>query len=274
MNVKTYLDQFGVLGVDEYMNSDNMCTMLYNLLLHKFRLIYSEEEYEYVLEYQNRVYNLVENLRELTSVTLPVVFDYLENINVYLIDIIIMMWCMPKNDSMSKRSYNKKYMNCIAKYNSKMVKNINHKSVKNFCFDTLSKSNYVPIHCIDYLWFYMDTLTVEFEFYNTDNAHYLGITHPVVEATKDETAKIEPASIILGLNLEYLFEMKLGEVEDSARGTFKNLVKVLVSDSSILKKLLNIPTGQNLRNQLIKLSDTQSDLGTLPKEVVDMLQIV
>lgn len=229
--VDDYINQFHVLGKDELLNCDNIVIIFYGVILNKFRTTLNETEYFYFKEYQERVFNLVEDLREKNAATLDLVLTYLGKINVYLADIIIMLWCLPRTDEfLSRKIYNNRYRANIEKYNKHLVKNINNQIVRNFCIETITKTNNVPVHCIDILWRYMDTLSIEFDYYNINSSGYIGFTMP---QQKNGYTRI-------GLDLEYILEMGLGKIvyDDDPKGSFASLIKKFVSDPEIISQAI------------------------------------
>lgn len=249
MDIKQYIKQFNIIGNDSDLNYNILSQLLYSAILNKFKIIINEEEYKYFKEYQERIFDLIENLRELSTATIPIVLDYLEKINHYLPDIIIMLWCLPRTDNyLSKRIYNNHYKQNIIKYNYKIIKNINNEVIKNFCIETLTKTNNVPVHCIDYIWYYMNAISLEFSFYNTESCTYIGFTMP---------DSIDDDYINFGFNMEYMLEMGLGKVtydnDPSSKGSFRNLLKKFIIEPELVKKMLTIPTNHNYRKQLINI---------------------
>ncbi len=271
----TYIKQFNVLGMDDYMNCEGTSHIMYAAILNKFKITMTDEEYEYFKEYQERVFDLVENLRELDVLNISLVFDYLDKKNPYLVDIIIMMWCMPRIDNfLSKRFYNKRYKDNILKYNHKIIDIIDQNVIKKFCIETLSKTNNVPIHCIDYIWFYMNTIGIEFSFYNTDNNAYIGFTMPEDKEDYDGKAYID-----LGLHLEYMLEMNLGQVvypnDPGQKGSLRNFIKNIVFNSEIVEKILTGKTGQNFRLQMQTiLNNPIKYFGEVPEMLDDLIKII
>ena len=284
MDIKTYINQFSVLGKDD-INCDNLSQMLYSALLNKFRVEFTKEEYGYFKEYQERVFNLVENLREMNSATISLVFDYISKINNYLVDIIIMLWCLPRSDNLlSKRIYNVCYKENIQKYNEKLIKNICHKVMENFCIETLTKTNYVPIHCIDYIWFYMNTISMEFTFYNSESSKYIGFIMPENNEhnkhNKHNKHNENDEYIKFEFNMEYMLDLGLGQViydNDPVRKcSFRFFLKNIMIDINVVKKLLTGKTASNLKKQLLNISKNPSkyfgdNFFCFPKEIVDEL---
>lgn len=272
MDAKLYIDQFNVLGTTGEINCENLSKILYMAILNKFKVTFSEEEYYYFKEYQERVFDLIDNLRELSSTTIPIVFEYLDKNNYYLLDIIILQWCLPRTDTyLSKKIYNATYKKNIQKYNFKLIENINHYTVRNFCVDTLIKTNNVPIHCIDYLWYYMNDLTLELSFYNSECNSYIGL------AILDD----EDNSIEFGFNMEFLLDMGLGQImydnDPLAKQSFRKFLEIFVIDIDVVKKMLTIPTKNNYKKQLINISLNPSRyfgqaLKTLPSSILKELE--
>lgn len=269
IDVKTYINQFNIIDNEEadllycekfntkdtkLLHCENLSKLLYSAILNKFRITISEDDYQYFKEYQERMFDLVENLRELTSATIPMVFDYLTEINPYLPDIIIMLWCLPRTDQyLSKKIYNNKYKQNIQKYNIKIIKNIENGVIKNFCIETLTKTNSVPVHCIDYLWLYMNGLSFDFSFYNQEGAQYIGFEIP--ESDENNKNKDEDETFInFGFNMEYMLEMGLGQVvyrsDPLAKGSFRNFLKNIIFDANVVKNLLSSQSTNNLKTQL------------------------
>lgn len=249
INIEEYVDQFYILEKSD-LNSDILIQMLYSAILNRFKITFQEEEYNIFREYQERIFNLIENLRELDVSVIASVLIYLDKKNHCLPDIIIMMWSMPRIDSfLSKKIYNNHYKDNIAKYNSKIIELIEIDVVKNFCIESLTKTNYVPIHCIDFLWYYMNGVSYDFVFYNLESAAYIGIT------VADDMTE-------LGLNMEYLLEMGLGKVvyKNDPKGSFRNFLKSFFTDVELIKKIIKSTTGHNFYKQLVNINKNIKNL--------------
>ena len=247
MDPETYVAQFNIIGNYGDIHCENLSHMLYSTILNKFKVTMTKEEYGYFKEFQERIFDLVENLRELDGVMIVSTLEYLHKTNVYLVDIVIMLWSLPRTDNyLSKRIYNRIYKEYIQKFNHKMVDLIHHETVRNFCIETLTKTNNVPVHCIDYLWFYMVKMSMEFTFYNSENGHYIGFI------TSDDEY------IEMGLNMEYLLGMGLGQVtypDDPAnKGSFRNFLKNIITNPDAVRQLLLCKSKDNFRTQLINIS--------------------
>lgn len=195
MDIKTYIDQFLVLS-DEALSQK-----LYSLILNRFRVTISKDDYTAVKTYQDNISVLIEDLRENDTNFIEKVLEYLDQVNPYVADIIILLWVVPSSELISKRIYQRTYAKLIQKYNSKLTDLVTHNVIKNFCVETLSKTNYVPVHCIDLLWFYMSNMSLELSLYNFESGAYIGFTMQ------------DSNSIIFGLSLEYIQKMGLGNIK-------------------------------------------------------------
>lgn len=264
-DIDNYVKQFHVIGVDEYINCNSICIMLYNALISKFKITFTKDEYPYFKEYQERIFDLVENMRQLDNSIIHNILSFLEIENHYLVDIIIMSWCLPRSDTyLSQNRYKLKYKDNIIKFQSKLIHNITQSYMQKFCLDFLSKSNNLPIHCIDYIWYYMNALTIEFEFYNNQSANYIGIN-----LHNDRT-------ITLGLNLEYILFMGLGNFEYSNKGSFKKFFIEFIQNDIIVSKTLESNSGCNFFTQLKKISQNLdfyfgNDLLKLPPSILQKI---
>ncbi len=61
-----YLNQFGVIGPDETLNTDNLSQILFSAYLNHFNKAIDNKEQTYIHGYHERIFNFVENLREHT----------------------------------------------------------------------------------------------------------------------------------------------------------------------------------------------------------------
>lgn len=274
-NVISYIEQFGILNLDldtscdNNLKCDHLSHQLYSNILNKFNITIDKSDYDDFVEYQERVYNLIENMRELDNEIIATILIYVNNLNPYLADIIIMSWCLPRaNKYLSKRIYNEQYKKNIVLYNKKLIDNIENTVIKNFCIETLTKTNCVPVHCIDYLWYYMNCITLDLEFYNLDFGTYIGFEIP--ESPGDYTK--------MYLNIEYVLFIGLGKIvyqnDVLKKGSFRNFIKLFITDINIVKKLLEY--NKNYRTQIINIcknptkyfEDTVIDI---PSEIIQIV---
>lgn len=267
MDPESYIAQFYVIGKDEVLNCDGLIHILYAAILNKFKVDMTKEEYFYFKEYQERVFDLVENLREQDIDTISLILEYLYKINAYLADIIIMLWCLPRSDQyLSRQIYHSVYYQNIEKYNTKITNLIEHNAIKCFCLETLSKTINVPVHCIDYLWYYMNALSLEFSFFNTNSGDYISFVMP--EHGHDEKNEY----IDFGFNMEYMLRLGLGRISYSNDPLNKmplyQFLKYFVSDIDIVSKLMTCKTRYNYQTQMKCIIDNPSKyFGDIPIEI-------
>ena len=250
-DVKEYVDQFYVLGKKSNINCDFISKLLYQTILNKFNITFDQLEYAYFKEYQERVFDLIENLREFNTPTIKLVFDYIVKQDEYLTDNIIMLWSMPRSDKyLSTRMYDAAYQENIKKYSSKLVEMIDHEVMKNFCIETLTKTNYVPVHCIDFLWYYMNDLSFDFVFTNSKSGSYIGF---VLDHSSDFTELI--------FNMEYLLRVGLGNVVYSnnpiAKGSFGSFLKNFVVNIDVIKTIMG---GHSKKNYFVQLCNINKNM--------------
>ena len=231
IKVKDYVEQFAVVGITD-LNCTYIAKLLYTALLYRFKTDFTPEEYELFAQYQTRVFDLVENLRERPVKTIDLVLDYVGKIDPYLADIIIMMWSLPRaTDYFSKTFYHTQYKKLIRTYNSKLAQLIDHNVIKNFCLETLSKTGSVPVHCIDIVWYYMNMMSIDFIFFDAPCADYLSVR--IVPYTE---------FIEFSFNMEQILELGLGEIEfatdPTAKGPFKIFIKTLITNPIMVSTIL------------------------------------
>lgn len=262
-DVDTYLEQFRVIGKDDELNCENISHILYVALLNKFRIEFTTDEYYYLKEYQERMFDLVEDLRERDTSTIPIVFDYLSNKNNYLVDIIIILWCLPRTDKfISKNIYRKVYKENIEKYHWKLIRCAECQFMKNFFIETFSKSNSVSVHCIDYVWAHLNHLSLEISFINSINGNYIDI---VLD---------ESGNYCIGLCMEYLLFLGLAQVNDSIKGSLRNFLKEFVVNIDIVRKL---KTNRNYFHQIKNIIKDPAKyfgevLTSIPEEVMKEIE--
>lgn len=189
--IEPYLSQFGVIGTDETMNSDNMIFILYNAIINRFQVEMTPIEYDLFSQYQCRVYDLVQNMRELSVRDINVILNYLLKDHSELVDIIIMTWCLPRHTISSKIIYKNHYIANIQKYNHKLLALIDSEFMKGFSIDSLSACVNLPIHCIDYIWHYLSQCKLRFKYCNRESGNFFKI-----DAKDDDDFDIEDPSHI------------------------------------------------------------------------------
>lgn len=238
-----YIEQFGVIKPRLKLSEK-----IYAAIVNRFNIKMDEDQYKFFREYQERVFDLVENLRCLDVEFIKNFFDYLYPIDAYLSDVIIMCWSLPRIDTcLSRRFYDSKYRENINLYNDKLAAIINHNAIRMFCLDILSKNNYVPVHCIDLIWYYSLETSYELKFISNLFSGYIGIL-PINSGSE---------YTILSLNATYILEMGLGSIifKDDKKPNFRLTLRKMFNDYDIVYKILSESKSKSYYSQLIKIND-------------------
>lgn len=249
MNIDEYLSQFNVLGKDEYLNTEHISFILYKTILSKFRTFFTSQEHELLMCYQIRTLSLIENLRKLDTVFIDSVMKYIQSQNIYLVDIIIMMWCFPTDIGINKNTYDMKYEKNTKKYNHKMIKLVNEDYLENFCIESISRNGHIPIHCFDYIWNYIDSVDFTLEFINYNCGDYIKIS---IYQEKIVDSDIE-LQILLGINMVYLMKNGLGNCKYKHQidnVSFNEIIYKMLYTKNISDELLKSKTGENFKIQM------------------------
>lgn len=249
-----YVSQFNVIGTisldqETELKCDFTSQLLYDAFLKKCQvtLEYSAKEHELLKLYQANVFDFVEDMRNLRQTEIKSILTYLDKENEYLADLVIICWCLPRTDMYrSRQNYNNKYKENISKFNPTLVELVDFFVIRNFCIETITKTNSVPVHCIDLLWYYMNGLSLEFSFTNAENSTYISFT------------MLEDEFIEFTFNLEYLLDFGLGRVvyksDPLNKGALKDFLKNFVSNPEYVQMLISGNTSQNYIKQLERIA--------------------
>ena len=151
-NVGDYLSQYHVVSTDD-INCKATAQVLYTCFVRRFQCEMTQEESDVLSEYQQRVADLIDELRGLDPVDLATVFTHLDENNKYLLDVVIMAWCHPRpRVYMSRIIYSKRHIEMIAAHQKTLYSLNDHYTLDNFRSSSLTRDGHVPIECIDYLW--------------------------------------------------------------------------------------------------------------------------
>jgi hypothetical protein len=237
--------------------------MLYQAYLNAFKLRMPQEKYDIVKGYQESLFDLIDALRDTNSITLKNFLEFADKENPYLADLILMSWCLPRTDDfLSMKTYQNKYREYISKYNKIVTDIVDHYVIKNFCVESLTKTNNIPIHCIDYLWYYVnDAISIEFYFTNSSHQAYLSIksidtSHDTEEKTKTQNKKLKTSAakpkieIAFGLDMEYLLGLGLGFIDyDKTTSQFSSLIKEIITNKDMINTYSKSFTKENYSRQ-------------------------
>lgn len=196
---------------------DDLSQKLYLSYLSAFKNSMEETVYIKMNAYEGRMFNMIENIRDMSVDFIVNILDFFNKENPYVADLILIMWCLPRSGVyFSSFMYDKMYKQNIEKYNSKIVNILTNDIVRNFCIETITKINNVPIHCIDYIWHYIHVYTIEFEFNNDMMRKFIFIK------------KIENEVITVGIDMSYMILLGLGNQ------SVRDIVKKVMSDDDYL----------------------------------------
>lgn len=229
-----YLTNFYLLDTKKNnLKCKKLSELLYKSILNRFQNDIDEENYQYFCEYQDRINDLIIDLREKSPETISKLLDVASKHDICLGDIIIMMWCLPHADDFySKKNYKKQYKLLIAEYNHKLISIVDNAVIKNFCIETISKVNYVPIHCLDILWHHMDSnMEINLVFANANNAKFIGFTI-------DEIDDNENTITSMIINIQEVFDLNLGLIKVNGI-CFRDFLMPFLLNPIIIKKILN-----------------------------------
>lgn len=245
---------------NDTINCEFLSKILYAAILNKFRIDLEPSEYKIFRIYQDRVHTFIEDLRERDLDVIVSSLEYIAYQDPYLADIIIMLWVTPKPDeAVTKEDYMSIYHHNVLLYQQKMLDLIEHEVVMHFCVETLTKSGSVPIHCIDYLWYYMNNISTEYIFQNTYGGSY--ITFDV-----QDTDDIDEMHMIISINFAYMLSIGLGkatyENDIGQKGFFRDLIRKFFTAAEYVDAFVRIPTAKNYVAQMRILSaDTHRFFG-------------
>lgn len=228
---------------------------LYEALLKRFQIEMGSMMYEQFYEYQSLVFDVVEDLHVQSVDDIKEVLEYLCKEDPYLLDVIIMSWCLPRPVScFSKRRYQQLYEERIDLHMDKLVELVEIDPIKNFCVETLTKTNNVPVHCIDLLWRYMASIEYQLTWCNEQSGNYISV-------------RIEDEEIVIGLNVYVIDNLGLGDRKNQKEITFGETMIGIITNPDVVRVLLSQKTGDNLRDQLRSLDKIYE----LSKEIKDLL---
>jgi len=259
------INNFGIIGTNvKGHNCTELSKLLYDAFLNKFQVDLQEESAAILSEYRDNIYDCVEYMREVSTTEIKAILETVNKENPYVADIILMSWSLPRhNECMSLRAYDRQYKKNIAAYNHKLIELIDCFVVKNFCYETLTKTNNVPVHCIDILWHYMFGISVEFVFCNDFDKTYVGI-----KINESDGAEVTDDTFTLfKINLEYVLDMGLGQFvgkTNGSNGSLKSFIRTLITNQDYADEMINCksPSTNNFIKQVKKIgSDTKKYFG-------------
>jgi hypothetical protein len=248
MSIENYVEQFGVLGIDDVLNTNTVSQMLYSAHIQKFRVQYSDDEHQLLHTFQTRVYTLIDSMHGADyNYTIQDILEYIFDVNPILVDIIIMQWVLPTPTFRSQIIYRNIYKKNINNHLQKLIDIFDTNVVDQFIVETLSKNGNVPIHCIDLIWNTMQQFVISLFFINSISTDYMEIIR-----TSDN-------EVSLTLSLTLLFRMGLGDVPNSKNITFRAFI--LHSIKNKKHEMIHADTTGNLKKQLSEMYNNPLQYG-------------
>jgi hypothetical protein len=234
------INHFGIVD-DKQINCGLMAEKLYELLLNRFHMIVPNEIKQDIGDYSDRVYDFVSNMRQKTTNEIINILEYVRTKSIYLPDIIIMVWCLPNNNLIhTNNKYDEQYKFLIETYNCKMIEIIEHPIMKEFCIEVIPKKNWIPIHCVDYIWHYMNYLDIDFIYYNYMSRLYVGINYDADDV------------MIIGINIAYVLKQGVGKVNNHLKGSFRNFIYKMMTNVDVVQKM---SSNSNFISQMKKINE-------------------
>lgn len=275
-----YLKKYNVTGTEKA-NCQYLSQLLYSLIIQNFNVKLTDNENIIFGQYQQNVSNMISDLRELDEKEIFIVIDHLESIGYnYLIDCIFMWWCLPdRYSSYGKRLFNTKYKENIAKFNKKLTNNIEHKSIENFCIDCLSKTGKIPVHTIDLMWYYMNGIAIDLEFYNSGSCMTIELIVSENSSTGNSTGNTLSEYITFGFNMEFLLWVGLGRItyptDIGKKKSFSQYLFQFITSPETLSTIQSSRTKNNYISQVQKICANPAEYFEsqvlIPKEIIGQL---
>jgi hypothetical protein len=203
--------------------------------------------------FHNCMRSYVSKLRTLDLNAIKKTLDDLFIMNPCLPDIVIMMWCLPDPESNDLVAEHKRL---ISLFNKKLIDICDHAPVKNFCLETVSKTNYVPIHCIDILWPYMQGRELNMRFEDPNMWDFIGF----LMSPGDDDVDDQNFNMDLSLNMDAIFDMGLGQISLQAPTSNKTpgpslrkLLEPLIFDPNTIELICKTDEKDDFLDQLRKI---------------------
>ena len=244
-SIKELIESFNITIDDkDGINCEETSKLLYEAYLTKFQIEVHPSVKTILDIYQDKIFDFVDYLHMIDISVVEEVLIYLDkNSYPHIADIIIMMWSLPRPQEFKSQSrYDAKYNNLIQQQNYKLCKMLDCYVVRNFCYETITKNNNVPVHCIDILWHSMTGMSIEFKFCGEFDKRYLGYEI----CTDEENDKDN--FVYFKFNLEYLLRLGLGnELYDSqVKVSFKSFSKIFITNQDLFNSIIASKTQSSI----------------------------
>jgi hypothetical protein len=218
--------------------------------------------------FQDCMISYVGKLRTLDTDVIGSALKELAIINPCLPDIVIMMWCLP-DPKAENLIMNIEHKRLIETCNPKLIDICDHPIVKSFCIETVTKTNYVPIHCIDILWPYMQNRELNLRFENEQTWDFVGFLMSPGDDVDDGNYNMD-----LSLNIDAVFSMGLGKIAIK-NFSLRKLLYPLIFDAATIKSIYETDEGNDFKEQLKRIHANGPEYFAnyeLPSDIIKYLQ--
>lgn len=189
-DVVRYVSQYGLIGPDDFIKPEYMANLYYTALQKKFQIELDTDEYIYFQEYQKRISDFVNDIRQLEPIYINIIMEYLDANSVYTNLIILLTWSVPHfMEYFSHRTFDSKYLEYINNYGEKILRIDNITPIINICVEVVSDDCHFYAHCLDYFWEILSTFIITPKLINNTSAH-VGLKHLRQIEPDDENVKM------------------------------------------------------------------------------------
>lgn len=235
--------------------------VLYTCFLNRFRWEMEEEHSQILAIYQQRVADVLEDLRERSDPEIVCVLECLDQTDRHLLDVIIMSWCQPRpRQFLSKLMHERCHRELIRKYHPTMLRLLDHYTLRNFRAEAFCRDCHLPVECLDYIWSDLVQREIVPVFSNDASGGYLGLLNSSQEDATELT-----------INLKVLMELGLGRhsvVWEGCPRQFRDVIRSLLSDPALVREALQSSTAINYLAQVKYIyQHYQEEMGCLAPEL-------
>lgn len=187
-------------------------------------------------DYVDLVFDVIRDMHSLEQDRLVEIFKYLLEADAYLLDVIIMCWCVPTS-GFGRRQRMRLQKVLIEEQLPKLLAIKDIEPIKQFCIEISTRTCQVPVHCFDLIWPYVTLQTYEMAWRPQDMGSMIKL-----DAVDDVIKICVDAHAIIALGL--------GNVPNEQGLTFKQLIQSIAANEQVLALLHATPTGHHLVKQI------------------------
>lgn len=239
MEYSNYISSFGIVHND-FIDVHSIVPLAYASYLNMFRDPVDEKTQRALNQFSDLMFRFIEDLRTKETTFIAGVMNHINSAyhNEPLIDLMIIMWCLPRHN-LSKEMYINEYKNNIREYQQKMIDLIREPFMADFTKEVTNKRCFLSIHCIDYIWRDLsENKVVEFRYINSYyGMFYFGIDVGIENAD----------DVVVSIFMPAIFMLDIGNGQNNVSSQKRKL--------SLKQFIIDIITNDNL-NVMISESQT------------------